>query len=162
MSENTSVMAQALRPSADQVARENVARDLETYVKAMAPGKPIDSQSGGEMQRLLWRCIKTCLRYDGPIFTVCWSMVLETVAANLKLPDGRPGAFGGANPFRFPESTPLSPEELMTFQRIIHLMRETAVPSTRLLKVRHIDLNLVVRGLPDASGDKLKAFYTDY
>ena len=162
MNQTPSVMAQSLRPSELQIAKENIARDLDTYVRAMTPGVPIDSRQGGEMQRLLWRCIKNCTRYEGPVFAACWSLLLETVAAHRKTADGRPGVFGGANPFRFPETTPLSPEERSSLHRIVLLLTMTCEPSTRLLKIRHIDLPAAVSGLDGVAAERIKAYYTDY
>lgn len=154
----SSVMAEVLRPSPAQVACENISRDLETYVRKMGLGTPIDSTEGGQMQRMLWRAIKTTLREDGPVFAAVWSSLLKIVSENR----GEKQCFNEAAVFRFADSAPIPPDELQIFQRVLHLILNTCDPGTRLLKVRHIDLNLVVKGLPGAHGDKIKAFYTDY
>ncbi len=120
----------------------------------MAPGKPINTADGVNMQMMLWNTIKQMLNREGSEFVLHYSEFLRFIREHRK------GAFSERYLYRFFEYLRLSSEERANFERLLNLMVITCDPAMRQLALRQVDLRSSLAGLPsEAQRQKIAAFY---
>lgn len=141
-------------PPAAQINFQAHQERLNQYVTRMAPGVPITTQEGVNMQMLLWNTIKQMLNREGSEFVLHYSEFLRYIREHRK------GAFAERYLYRFFEHLRLSATERTNFERLLNLMVITCDPAMRQLALRQVDLRSSLAGLTsDSQRQKIAAYY---
>lgn len=128
---------------------------LESYMLAMAPGKPISGADGHLQQYTLWKVIYNLAhRCPQEEFKAAWSLLLAFFN------EYKDGVFEERYIFRFSEEWNKTRPELVGFQRVINLLKVTANPSTRNQSLKQVDLNRnLADGFTEEGRQRIVAFY---
>ncbi len=116
-------------------AQKNLIYALDTYVDVMAPGKPMNSETGARYQYTFWKAVQTVIESspEGE-FKRLWSILLAYAEKH------KNGVFGDRYLFRFADQWHQSESELTAFQRAMNLVRLTSDPEQRAKGLKQVDL----------------------
>ena len=127
---------------------------IEQYITAMQPGKPMTSEVGARNQIALWRTIFNCIERTEEEFHKIYSLLLAYFEQY------KDGVFHERYVFRFAEMMTLPPEELATYQRTINLIKITCSPLGRNQSLKQVDLSRTLKDVFSEPGrQKLLTFY---
>ena len=132
--EGLSVMLAAMRKDGS-ASQKGLIYALDTYVERMAPGKPMDAETGAKHQHALWKAVQNVIESspDGE-FKRLWSILLAYAEEH------KNGVFGDRYLFRFADQWHQSESELTAFQRAMNLVRLTSNPRARAKGLKQVDL----------------------
>lgn len=138
------------------VSERNLIVELETYLEAMAPGKPVVPKQGNNSQYRLWINLRNLINNvdDQAQFKQLWNIVLAYFV------EYKNGVFHDRYVFRFSEEWDRSLDELNAYQRLINLIKLTADANTRANGLKQIDIDRTLQiGFTDAGRGRLLNFY---
>lgn len=112
-----------------------IEQELNTYAEKMAPNVPHSDEEGARLQVLLYRAFQKVLRTEGTDFTGEMDKLLEFVHQHRKT------LFSEYNAFRHMDAVALSPNDRLSFTRLLNAFITLADPATRQITVKQVDLN---------------------
>lgn len=137
------------------LAQKSLVTAIENYMANMAPGKPVDPDTGVKHQYALWKTIHN-LVHNAPAseFKSLWSLLLAFFNTY------KEGVFHDRYLFRFSEYWSYSNEELNGFQRVLNLINLSCDPATRAIGLRQVNLDTTLRdGFSEEARQRLLNFY---
>jgi hypothetical protein len=129
---------------------------MGNFIKVMDTTKQLTLGSAAKAQDEMWQTLNMIFARPPNEFPELWGRFLEIVHEHNK------GVFAPASIFRgVPQATRMgSAINKKNFIRLMNLARDTADPSTRALKMKHISLKRVVRQFTDPGvANRLAEFY---
>lgn len=119
------------------VSQKNLIAALEKYLEDMRPRKPILSEKGAEFQYQFWKTLQAVAEHSSnEEFKSLWTIILAYFDKYQE------EAFHYRYVNRFSEYWSHDVDELSAYQRLINLIKLTAVPKERALGLKQINLNL--------------------
>jgi hypothetical protein len=132
----------------------NVQHQLEQYAEAMAVGKPVKPEEGGQRQYGLYKLIKSILATeDQSEFTTKFNTLLSFVKAN------KTKVFSENYVFRFPSQWTGSESEFTNFRRIVTVILASSDPATRTTDMASVNMEVAMEGFSEKEKNKLIVFY---
>lgn len=137
------------------MSQKALVSSIEIYMAKLQPGKPTSALEGAAAQYSFWVVIRNLLT-NAPAeeFRGLWSILLAYVN-NFK-----DGIFHERYVFRFSEDWSNSQSELVTFQRILNLLKVTADIKGRATALKQIDLTRTMEFFTsEESRKRILSFY---
>lgn len=128
---------------------------LTSYMKNMAPGKPMDGDVGAAHQNQLWSLLANTIN-SAPEqeFRKLWSIILAFFN------EYKNGVFHDRYIFRFSEYWRYNSDDLAGLQRILNVIKLTADPAERNAGLRQVDLNRSLEfGFTEEGRQRILSYY---
>lgn len=137
------------------LAEKTLVDQLETYIKQMAPGLPVQGDAGARTQHGLLRTLMSVIDNGGEEFVNLWNIVLAYFYEHRK------GAFDDYYVFRFAEYWSKTQEELNCLHRVLNLIMLSCDPKTRGQSVaKQVDFQRTLsQGFSDRGRQNILRFY---
>lgn len=141
--------------AAGTLAEKTLVDQLETYIKQMAPGLPVQGDAGARIQHGLLRTLMSVIDNGGEEFANLWNIVLAYFYEHRK------GAFDDYYVFRFAEYWSKTQEELNCLHRVLNLVMLSCDPKTRGQNVaKQVDFQRTLsQGFSDRGRQNILRFY---
>lgn len=126
------------------------------YLEMMDVTRQVSEATTAQAQGHMWSILNLMFSRPANEFTELWGTFLEIIHSRLSKEFAATHIFRGV-----PKATAFgSSENRKNFVRLMTLARDTADPTTRALKMRHIRLQHVLRGFPNPEVlNRLAEFY---
>lgn len=137
------------------VAEKSLISGIEQYMKNMAPGKPLDFDSGARFQYQFWKLISNIAETAKPDeFKKLWSILLAYYR------EFKTGVFHERYVFRFSENWIWSEAELNGFQRVLNIINLTCDPKERAIGLKQVSLDRSLsEGFSDDARQRIVGYY---
>lgn len=128
---------------------------VDNYKFKMAPGAPIDADTGAREQYNLWKAISSIVENSPESeFTKLWSVLLIYVNDNIN------GIFADRYIYRFAANWSWSESELKAYQRILNLITVTCDPATRSTNIRKVNIHkTLAEGFTEKAKQRISNYY---
>ena len=118
---------------------------FERYCTVMAKGRPVGETEGAQQQVALWRIIDGVLRTDGQLFSILFTQLLALFNRERQ----RHGVLDERMRYRYFGAISLGEEEARNFESMLSAFITLSDPQSRALKLKMVDLPLVLGRYPD-------------
>lgn len=137
------------------VAQKSLISGIEQYMRNMAPGVPVDFDSGAKFQHTFWKLISGVAESAKPDeFKKLWSILLAYFN------EFKTTVFHERYVYRFSENWVWSQTDLNGFQRILNILHLTCDPNTRALGLKQVSLDRSLsEGFSDDARQRIVGFY---
>jgi hypothetical protein len=136
--------------AAGKIALQNI----EDYMEAMKPRKPVTVEAGARHQVALYRAMTSIINNLNEDFKIVYSMMLNMMHKE------RDGVFHETHIFRFMDNVNLPEKDRKAFQRLINLCKVTADPKGRELALKQVNMEATLEhGITEAGRQKILHFY---
>lgn len=147
------VVEEAYVPAVNPLV-QGILSDIESYIVAMAPRKPVTDAQVNQNQIKLFRAIQRCVEQLDVDFTGTFAKILALFEEH------KTGVFHETRIYRGMEIIELSQDDRNCFMRMINLLKGTSNVQARSLTIKQIDMARTLQySLSDAARNRIMNFY---